>query len=292
MRDGFPVSAEARGAAPYKSSALGDRLRTLPSAGASAGMGGSWAGWFWSSRGSPTRACRSSRGPSADRPRFPQPLGPARPDGADRVHPPKVIRAAAEADRIAEDFRQHFRALKPVRPVPPPPTLAAPVPGTEGVLRRMIDARTIRAVGPGALMRLVEGGPYKARTKSRPVGTGPRRTGMRMPYRAASPRDRKTSHPRRSVSVRSSLDLDIAGAFDRSRPSGWTSHSCRSSEIAKSSRSFFPLVPYRPETKRQHMGLRSHIPGEHRVLRPTDGIKHDPVICTQLTFCHQSLQRT
>ncbi|MCJ2085264.1 type II secretion system secretin GspD [Methylobacterium sp. E-005] len=52
---------------------------------------------------------------------------------------PKVIRGTVEADRIAEDFRQQLKAMMPVRPVLPPPTLAAPVPGTEGVLRRMMD---------------------------------------------------------------------------------------------------------------------------------------------------------
>ncbi len=52
---------------------------------------------------------------------------------------PKVIRGIAEADRIADDFRQQFRAMMPVRPVPPPPPMAMPLPGTEGVLRRMID---------------------------------------------------------------------------------------------------------------------------------------------------------
>ncbi|MCJ2023417.1 type II secretion system secretin GspD [Methylobacterium sp. J-067] len=52
---------------------------------------------------------------------------------------PKVIRGAAEADKIADDFRQQFRAMMPVRPVPPPPPMAMPLPGTEGVLRRMMD---------------------------------------------------------------------------------------------------------------------------------------------------------
>jgi len=52
---------------------------------------------------------------------------------------PKVIRGTAEADRIADDFRQQFRAMMPVRPVPPPPPMAMPLPGTEGVLRRMMD---------------------------------------------------------------------------------------------------------------------------------------------------------
>ena len=52
---------------------------------------------------------------------------------------PKVIRGTVEADRIAEDFRQQLKAMMPVRPVPPPPTLAAPAPGMEGVLRRMMD---------------------------------------------------------------------------------------------------------------------------------------------------------
>ncbi len=49
---------------------------------------------------------------------------------------PKVIRGTAEADRIADDFRQQFRAMMPVRPVPPPPPMAMPLPGTEGVHRR------------------------------------------------------------------------------------------------------------------------------------------------------------
>ncbi len=52
---------------------------------------------------------------------------------------PKVIRGTGEADRIADDFRQQFKAMMPVRPVPPPPPMAMPLPGTEGVLRRMID---------------------------------------------------------------------------------------------------------------------------------------------------------
>lgn len=52
---------------------------------------------------------------------------------------PKVIRGTAEADRIADDFRQQFKAMMPVRPVPPPPPMAMPLPGTEGVLRRMMD---------------------------------------------------------------------------------------------------------------------------------------------------------
>ncbi len=52
---------------------------------------------------------------------------------------PKVIRGTAEADRIADDFRQQFRAMMPVRPVPPPPPMAMPMPGTDGLLRRMID---------------------------------------------------------------------------------------------------------------------------------------------------------
>ncbi|MGC5781685.1 type II secretion system secretin GspD [Methylobacterium sp. NFXW15] len=52
---------------------------------------------------------------------------------------PKVIRGVAEADKIADDFRQQFRAMMPVRPVPPPPPMAMPMPGTEGVLRRMMD---------------------------------------------------------------------------------------------------------------------------------------------------------
>jgi general secretion pathway protein D len=52
---------------------------------------------------------------------------------------PKVIRGVVEADRIADDFRQQFRAMMPVRPVPPPPPMAMPMPGSEGLLRRMID---------------------------------------------------------------------------------------------------------------------------------------------------------
>ncbi|GJD81195.1 Type 3 secretion system secretin [Methylobacterium gregans] len=52
---------------------------------------------------------------------------------------PRVIRGTAEADRIAEDFRQQFRAMMPVRPVPPPPPLAAHPEGTMGILRRMVD---------------------------------------------------------------------------------------------------------------------------------------------------------
>lgn len=52
---------------------------------------------------------------------------------------PKVIRGTAEADRIADDFRQQFRAMMPVRPVPPPPPMAMPLPGPEGTLRRMMD---------------------------------------------------------------------------------------------------------------------------------------------------------
>ncbi|MCJ2012626.1 type II secretion system secretin GspD [Methylobacterium sp. J-076] len=52
---------------------------------------------------------------------------------------PKVIRGTAEADKISDDFRQQFRAMMPVRPVPAPPPMAMPLPGTEGVLRRMMD---------------------------------------------------------------------------------------------------------------------------------------------------------
>ena len=52
---------------------------------------------------------------------------------------PRVIRGTAEADRIAEDFRQQLKTMMPIRPVPPPPPMAAPLPGTEGILRRMID---------------------------------------------------------------------------------------------------------------------------------------------------------
>lgn len=52
---------------------------------------------------------------------------------------PKVIRGTVEADRIADDFRQQFKAMMPVRPVPPPPPMAMPLPGPEGLLRRMMD---------------------------------------------------------------------------------------------------------------------------------------------------------
>ncbi len=52
---------------------------------------------------------------------------------------PRVIRGTAEADRIAEDFRQQLKAMMPIRPVPAPPPMAASLPGTEGILRRMID---------------------------------------------------------------------------------------------------------------------------------------------------------
>ncbi|MFF8801543.1 MULTISPECIES: type II secretion system secretin GspD [unclassified Methylobacterium] len=52
---------------------------------------------------------------------------------------PKVIRGTAEADRIAEDFRQQLKAMMPIRPVPAPPPMAAQLPGIEGILRRMID---------------------------------------------------------------------------------------------------------------------------------------------------------
>ena len=52
---------------------------------------------------------------------------------------PKVIRGTAEADRIAEDFRQQFKAMMPVRPVPAPPPMAVSLPGQEGVLRRMME---------------------------------------------------------------------------------------------------------------------------------------------------------
>jgi general secretion pathway protein D len=52
---------------------------------------------------------------------------------------PRVIRGTAEADRIAEDFRQQFKAMMPVRPVPAPPPMAATLPGPEGVLRRMME---------------------------------------------------------------------------------------------------------------------------------------------------------
>lgn len=52
---------------------------------------------------------------------------------------PRVIRGTAEADRIAEDFRQQFKAMMPVRPVPAPPPMAVALPGQEGVLRRMME---------------------------------------------------------------------------------------------------------------------------------------------------------
>ena len=52
---------------------------------------------------------------------------------------PKVIRGTVEADRIADDFRQQFRAMMPVRPVPAAPPMAMPLPGPEGTLRRMMD---------------------------------------------------------------------------------------------------------------------------------------------------------
>ncbi len=52
---------------------------------------------------------------------------------------PRVIRGTAEADRIAEDFRQQFKAMMPVRPVPATPPLAVALPGQEGVLRRMME---------------------------------------------------------------------------------------------------------------------------------------------------------
>ncbi|CAX21710.1 putative General secretion pathway protein D [Methylorubrum extorquens DM4] len=52
---------------------------------------------------------------------------------------PKVIRGTVEADRIAEDFRQQFRAMMPIRPVPAPLPMAAMPIGPDGVLRRMID---------------------------------------------------------------------------------------------------------------------------------------------------------
>lgn len=50
-----------------------------------------------------------------------------------------MIRGTAEADRIAEDFRQQFRTMMPVRPVLPPPPLPAAHQGPEGILRRMLD---------------------------------------------------------------------------------------------------------------------------------------------------------
>ncbi len=52
---------------------------------------------------------------------------------------PRVIRGTGEADRIAEDFRQQFRTMMPVRPVLPPPPLPAAHHGSEGILRRMLD---------------------------------------------------------------------------------------------------------------------------------------------------------
>ncbi|WP_245239292.1 type II secretion system protein GspD [Methylobacterium platani] len=52
---------------------------------------------------------------------------------------PRVIRGTVEADRIAEDFRQQFRAMMPVRPVLPPPPLPIAHEGTQGILRRMLD---------------------------------------------------------------------------------------------------------------------------------------------------------
>ena len=52
---------------------------------------------------------------------------------------PRVIRGTVEADRIAEDFRQQLRTMMPVRPVAPPPPLAAAPTGSEGILRRMVD---------------------------------------------------------------------------------------------------------------------------------------------------------
>ena len=52
---------------------------------------------------------------------------------------PRVIRGTVEADRIAEDFRQQFRAMMPVRPVLPPPPLPAAYEGSQGILRRMLD---------------------------------------------------------------------------------------------------------------------------------------------------------
>ncbi|KTS40445.1 general secretion pathway protein GspD, partial [Methylobacterium indicum] len=52
---------------------------------------------------------------------------------------PRVIRGTVEADRIAEDFRQQFRTMMPVRPVLPPPPLPAAYEGQQGILRRMLD---------------------------------------------------------------------------------------------------------------------------------------------------------
>ncbi|GEP03107.1 type II secretion system protein GspD [Methylobacterium oxalidis] len=52
---------------------------------------------------------------------------------------PKVIRGTADADRITGDFREQFRAMMPIRPVPPPPPLTEIPAGSQGLLRRMID---------------------------------------------------------------------------------------------------------------------------------------------------------
>ena len=52
---------------------------------------------------------------------------------------PRVIRGTAEADRIAEDFRQQFKAMMPVRPVLPPAPMATAYEGPQGILRRMLD---------------------------------------------------------------------------------------------------------------------------------------------------------
>ncbi|MGF3025968.1 type II secretion system secretin GspD [Methylobacterium aquaticum] len=52
---------------------------------------------------------------------------------------PRVIRGTAEADRIADDFRQQFRTMMPVRPVLRPAPLPAAHEGSQGILRRMLD---------------------------------------------------------------------------------------------------------------------------------------------------------
>ncbi|GJE00836.1 Type 3 secretion system secretin [Methylobacterium isbiliense] len=52
---------------------------------------------------------------------------------------PRVIRGTAEADRIAEDFRQQFKAMMPVRPVLPPAPMPSAHEGPQGILRRMLD---------------------------------------------------------------------------------------------------------------------------------------------------------
>lgn len=52
---------------------------------------------------------------------------------------PKVIRGTGEADRIAGEFRDQFRAMMPVRPVPAPPPLAPVEPGLMGLRQRILD---------------------------------------------------------------------------------------------------------------------------------------------------------